>query len=340
MGQNSKIEWTHHTFNPWRGCTKVSPGCTNCYAEKLSMRNPKTLGVWGDNGTRVVAVESYWRQPVKWNREAKEAGERRRVFCASLADVFEDRPELVEPRYRLFDLINNTPDLDWLLLTKRPENVNRIYDDIGNHFGWDENMSVMNIWLGTTVENQEYANQRIPELLNVPAVVRFLSCEPLLGPVSLEHVNFGNEIAVDVHDVLFPQWGPRYPGNGNPFPQLPGNSIDWVICGGESGPHARPMHPLWALSLRDQCKRAGVPFFFKQNGRYAHQWGCDDPCGQCVMALADGTITGTNWEAGPAMKGSYQLHPMSKEKAGRLLDGAEHNGFPQLTQEAKCHNSK
>jgi len=126
MGQDSKIEWTHHTFNPWRGCTKVSPGCTNCYAETLSHRNPKVLGVWGDKGTRVVASDSMWREPIKWDREAREAGERRRVFCASLADVFEDREELDEPRFRLLRLIASTTNLDWLLLTKRPDRIEPI----------------------------------------------------------------------------------------------------------------------------------------------------------------------------------------------------------------------
>src|SRR5690349_6943095 len=121
MGRDSAIEWTHHTFNPWRGCTKVSAGCAHCYAETWSKRNPKALGIWGDGGTRVIAAEAYWRQPLKWNAAAKAAGERHRVFCASLADVFEDRPELVESRERLLDVIYKTPDLDWLLLTKRPE---------------------------------------------------------------------------------------------------------------------------------------------------------------------------------------------------------------------------
>ncbi len=126
MGEGSKIQWTHHTFNPWRGCTHVSPGCEHCYAEALSKRNPAQLGTWGAGGTRVVASEAYWKQPERWNRAAEAAGERHRVFCASLADVFEDRPELVEPRERLWRLIVATPHLDWLLLTKRPENIARL----------------------------------------------------------------------------------------------------------------------------------------------------------------------------------------------------------------------
>lgn len=187
----TKIEWTSYrrpdgsmvpgyTFNPWRGCTKVSAGCANCYAETMSKRNPEVLGIWGDNGTRAVATESYWRQPLKWNREAEKAGKRRRVFCASLADVFERRSELEQPRGGLFRLIAETPYLDWLLLTKRPENVNYLSPWGSEAWPWPSN-----IWLGTSVENQEQADKRIPELLKVPARVRFLSCEPLLGPVDL-----------------------------------------------------------------------------------------------------------------------------------------------------------
>lgn len=182
-------------FNPWRGCTKVSRGCANCYAEAGSKRNPAVLGVWGDAGTRVIASESYWRLPLKWDRQAAKAGERRRVFCASLADVFEDRPELVSPRQRLFRLIGDTPYLDWLLLTKRPENVLRMTHDEwcppvpghvsqnagdGHSWKWPSN-----VWLGVSVEDQQRADERIPILLQTPAAVRFLSCEPLLGPLDL-----------------------------------------------------------------------------------------------------------------------------------------------------------
>lgn len=133
MAENSKIEWTHHTFNPWRGCTKVSEGCKFCYAETMSGRNPGTLGIWGPRGTRVVAAESYWRQPLKWDKAAEAAGEQHRVFCASLADVFEgpesmpasEWPKVQAARAQLFGFIEATPHLDWLLLTKRPQNIAR-----------------------------------------------------------------------------------------------------------------------------------------------------------------------------------------------------------------------
>lgn len=256
MAENSKIEWTHHTFNPWRGCTKVSDGCKNCYAESMSKRNPATLGVWGDNGTRVVAAENYWKQPLKWNRDAAKAGERRRVFCASLADVFEDHPAIMAGwRARLGDLIFRTPHLDWLLLTKRPQNVYRMLPDFWINFSEPYTMPD-NVWLGVSVENQEQADKRIPELLKVPAAVRFLSCEPLLGAVDLRQVK---RIGVGNVDVLT--------GTDCATGEIDGmEKVDWVIAGGESGPGARPCHPDWIRSLRDQCQAAGMAFFFKQWG--------------------------------------------------------------------------
>src|SRR5689334_23137746 len=127
MSENSKIEWTHHTFNPWRGCARVSPGCEHCYAETWAKRNPAQFGTWGATGTRVVASDAMWREPLKWDRKAAAAGERHRVFCASLADVGEDRLDLMVPRRRLCELIVDTPNLDWLLLTKRPENLARLF---------------------------------------------------------------------------------------------------------------------------------------------------------------------------------------------------------------------
>lgn len=270
MGENSKIEWTHHTFNPWRGCTKVSPGCANCYAETLSGRNHAVLGEWGKTGTRVIASEAMWREPVKWNKEAAAAGERRRVFCASLADVFEGPdtmpesalPAVVSARARLMHMIEATPLLDWLLLTKRPENVMRLLPD-GFKFP-------ANIWIGTSVENQEMAEKRIPELLKVPARVRFLSMEPLLGPVgpSLVHRKCyqcekpseylgWNILGYNFHKSAV------YCNNCGYFMDTLG-TIDWVIVGGESGPKARPINADWVRSIRDRCKRAEVPFFMKQ----------------------------------------------------------------------------
>jgi protein gp37 len=278
MAEDSKIEWTKHTFNPWRGCTKVSAGCANCYAETLSNRNPAVLGEWGPNGTRVVAAEAQWKLPMKWDREAKAKGEHQRVFCASLADVFErwDGPMVdaagrklwatgpdgedgtTEPtgtpltmdrvRFRLWRLINRTPHLDWLLLTKRPENIMRMgpgewcnpHTAGGPH--WPAN-----VWLGTSVEHQAAAVERIPHLLKVPAALRFLSLEPLLGPVDLTS-------ALDTIDE---------PGDRL---EMRRRGIHWCIVGGESGADARTCRVEWMRSLVEQCRAASVPCFMKQLG--------------------------------------------------------------------------
>ena len=225
MGKDSQIEWTHHTFNPWWGCDRVSPACKHCYADTWSRR--VGYDIWGRDEPRRTLSDAYWRQPVAWDREAASDGVRRRVFCASMADVFEDRRDLDPLRERLWDLIGRTPNLDWLLLTKRPQVVGRLVP-------WADDWP-HNVWLGTTVENQRWANRRLPELTAHPANVRFLSCEPLLGPIDLD-------------------------------PWLQG--VGWVIVGGESGGNARPMNPQWAESLRDQCGAAGIPFHFKQWGNW------------------------------------------------------------------------
>ena len=231
MGENSKIEWTHHSFNPWIGCSKVSAGCANCYAEELMAIRYKRVQ-WGEQGTRKRTSDRNWREPLKWNREAEQAGERRRVFCASLADVFEGRRELIPWRVELFQLIAVTPWLDWLLLTKRPEYFVRFLPWYG------EGEPPGNVWLGTSVENQQTADQRIPHLLDAPAVLRFLSCEPLLGPVTLSRST---------------EW-------------IVPCGIDWVIVGGESGHRARPCDLQWIRSILNQCESASVPCFVKQLG--------------------------------------------------------------------------
>lgn len=228
MAKDSAIEWTHHTFNPWWGCTKVSPGCKHCYAEAFARRIGRDN--WGARATRRFFGDAHWREPLKWNAEAARAGVRRRVFCASMADVFEARHDLVPHRERLWRLVGETPALDWLLLTKRPERVLAAVP-------WGKKWPA-NVWVGVTAENQRWAQKRIPILLDFPAAVRFLSCEPLLGPLDLR------------------QWL-----NGS-------RRVDWVIAGGESGHGARPMNPEWARHIRNQCLAAGVPFHFKQWGHW------------------------------------------------------------------------
>lgn len=255
MGAETNIEWTDHTFNPWWGCVKVSPGCANCYAATFDARTHGTSKHvtakgetrephWGKDAPRRFFGDKHWREPLKWNRDAERDGVRRRVFCASMADVFEDRPDLVEPRDRLFALIHATKSLDWLLLTKRPERVMEIVPE-----SWCDGFPG-NVWFGTTAENQDEADRRIPHLLSVPAAVRFLSVEPLLGPVNLHRLSDQNGLA---------------------SPGIDG--IDWVIVGGESGPGARPCDVAWIRSVRDQCREAGVACFVKQLGARPHSAG-------------------------------------------------------------------
>lgn len=285
MGENSNIEWTHHTFNPWIGCTKVSVGCAHCYAE-ADMATRRKRVVWGAKGTRVRTTNQYWSKPVKWDTDAFQAGENRRVFCASLADVFEkwewpiqnasgstlsrcrdcrgigqnfdddscefcgsdEVPGLTthDLRSDLFDLIDVTPRLDWLLLTKRPE---RILETICPNEDPDEPEGVsqyyrQNTWLGTSISDQATADDAVPSLLTARELspVLFLSVEPLLGPVDLTPWLRGN------HDSP---------------------SIDWVIVGGESGHGARQCQIEWIRDVIQQCRIAGVACFIKQLGALA-----------------------------------------------------------------------
>lgn len=279
MAENSKIEWTHHTFNPWWGCEKVSPACKHCYAQTWA--NRLGLDLWGgENTPRRFFSDNHWADPLKWNRAAWAEGQRRRVFCASMADVFEDRRDLDEPRARLWPLIEATPWLDWLLLTKRPETVRRLAP-------WGDTWPA-NVWLGTTVENQRYAEERIPLMLDIPAAVRFVSCEPLL-------------CALDLTPWLLKPGADR--------------GINWVIAGGESGPKSRPMNPAWAESLRDQCLAAEVPFHFKQWGH----WGPESDADKRAVH----TIEMLDREGRPR-----RLFKLGKHMTGRQLDGRTWDGFP------------
>lgn len=295
MGANSKIEWTDHTFNPWIGCTAISPACDHCYAE-ARMDTRLHVVKWGAGEPRKRTSEKNWREPLKWNAEAAENGVRYRVFCASLADVF-DNDVPTQWRIDLIALILATPDLDWLLLTKRIGNAAQMLETAfravhHQREGWADNVP-RNVWIGATICNQEEAVRDIPKLLKVPAAKRFLSMEPLLGPVSFEGV------WVD-----------------HPNPAMHQNMLevlDWVIVGGESGHGARPMHPDWVRLLRDQCNHAGVAFHFKQWGEwaprepYASEWmESDELCGKW-----DGT-----------------MYRFGKKQAGRELDGRTWDELP------------
>lgn len=388
MAENSPIEWTDHTFNPWWGCTKVSEGCKHCYADQLDRRTGGNH--WGPTANRRLVKD--WSGPRRWNRraESSESAWRRgvetvgggdesalidrgfikprrpRVFCASMADVFDDHPSILpEWRQRLWDLIRDTPHLDWLMLTKRPENIRAMLPaDWG--YGWPH------VWLGTSAEDQTAADERIPHLLSAPAAKRFLSCEPLLGPVSMERwlnivwqccgckgyfTGRHREICPDCDKEGFWTGSHAFNGRARPpsaiIPPQSGRGIDWIIVGGESGPQARPMHPEWARSLRDQCNAAGVPFLFKQWGEWAPatddeiptQFG--DACKPFRTLCSNGFVGELSLESGllhkPARwpqcfpdgeEGESSCNPVfirrvGKKAAGRLLDGREWNEVPE-----------
>lgn len=314
MAENSHIGWTDHTFNPWIGCVKVSPGCKNCYAEVDTFaRRERSHGreLWGPHASRHRTSAAYWRKPFAWNKHQwwqcdicgrrwreddwqevclhnavddydHAARVRQRVFCASMADVFEDRPDVFLWRDQLFKLIEQTPNLDWLILTKRPENVKRVLPD--------------NVWLGVSVENQKRAIERIPILQKIDAKVKFLSCEPMLDYIELsmavepdedawdevnaawdddnepeefipeceaecDWVNYGNNL---VENPEHREWEWQRQASAG-FKTLKYGVIDWVICGGESGPHRREMQVHWAEQLYAECKQAGIAFFMKQD---------------------------------------------------------------------------
>lgn len=294
MAENSKIEWCHHTFNPWIGCTKVGPGCDHCYAEAGFDKRLHVVQ-WGAGQPRKRTAPSTWALPVRWNAEAERLGVRYRVFCASLADVFDNE---VDPIWRadLFRVIEETPNLDWLLVTKRIGNAAKMIFDARLSLVGSTRLLVPkvlpNVWIGATITNQAEADRDIPKLLEVPAAVRFLSMEPLLGPVDIQS-------AIDLM--------PWQIGGGDA-------GLHWVIVGGESGPNARPMHPEWARSLRDQCAAAGAPFLFKQWGEFASAKGYS---GDKMIHYVF-----------PDM---YQMIRVGKKAAGRLLDGVQHDEYPSPT---------
>ena len=331
------IEWADETWNPVIGCSPASSGCANCYAERMAARLAVMLPdhqyhmvtdyvseerdekdkFSGWNG-RTAFVESALEKPLRSWRS-------KRIFVCSMGDLFHETVPL-EWIDRVFAVMAMCPQHTFMILTKRPERMAEYFQGIGRlpvdcdrdmtlFDGWRglygsrlndrPSWPMLNVWLGTTAENQEQANKRIPELLKCPAAVRFLSVEPMLGPVDLE--------------TCF--WKARHGCKTYPF-NLPLehrtkviNVIDWVICGGESGPGARPMHPIWVRDLRDQCKAAAVPFMFKQWG----EWG----------DMAD-DWTGRNGCRRHVLNQPYTIimARCGKKKAGRVLDGVTHDEFP------------
>lgn len=321
MSENSKIEWCDHTFNPWEGCQKVGPGCDHCYAEARNARFSGGTAVnWGPGAPQRRTSPANWRKPMKWNRDGAFYaihGHRLRVFCASLADVFDNT---VDPAWRadLFRLIADTPNLDWLLLTKRIGNVAAMLREIGIDRLPD------NVWIGATIVNQEEADRDIPKLLAVPARVRFLSMEPLLGSVDLRFHIYSEPTGNFRTHGGKRQFELRRPADGG---------LHWVIAGGESGHGARPMHPDWARSLRDQCAAADVPFLFKQWGEHslAYDRDRDDPDYRRCDRMARLPGRWINLAGGHGFNGErvHYAERVGKKAAGRLLDGRTHNEFPE-----------
>lgn len=345
MSENTNIEWADHTFNPWIGCTKVGPGCDNCYA-KADFEDRKHRVVWGAGQPRSRTSAANWALPVRWNKRAGimqsawahgvalhggdesaciAAGfikpQRPKVFCASLADVFDNEvPEMW--RCELWELIESTPNLDWLILTKRIGNARAMMSHmLDRASGWTP---PANFWLGATIVNQDEADRDIPKLLAVPAAKRFLSIEPLLGPVDLTPAYLPCPNAADCMCSDFDTGSTEccrqcdHTGIGDEI------GIDWVIVGGESGCGARPMHPDWARSLRDQCEAARVPFLFKQWGEWMPGVEEDD---KVVLRFPLGSTSGPknpDWHRWP----NAITAKVGKKAAGRLLDGCEWNGLP------------
>lgn len=286
----TKIEWTGtvtpsgllpgYTFNPWIGCTNVSPGCDHCYAEA---RMDTWLGKakWGPGQERVRTSKHNWGEPERWNKRAEAEGVRRKVFCASLADVFDNE---VDPQWRadLFALIDATPHLDWLLLTKRIGNGRAMLDDVSNALAlrgtgapWPPRP---NVWLGATVVNQEEADRDITKLLATPAAVRFLSIEPILGEINIEKwLHTGRCRAVGGSGPFRCGLPAEHDGEHSAFIETGATwfdhpPIDWVIVGGESGPKARPTDVAHIRSIVRQCQAAGTRVFVKQLGSQPRHW--------------------------------------------------------------------
>lgn len=295
MATTTAIEWTDKTYNPWIGCTKVSPGCTNCYAETFALQKG-FVNEWGKTGIRRITQTA--PEVLKWNQEAIENGTRYTVFCASLGDVFEENAQLVEARQDLWNLVKQTPFLDWMILTKRPENITSMLpEDWGN--GYDH------VSLMTSTEDQECFDKRVPILRKVKSQRRALSIEPLLGPIVI------------------------------PKGALKG--IDLVIVGGESGTDVRPMNPEWVRMIRDACARDRVDFFFKQWGNWGPDASLAEPDLSNAAVFIGNAEQATFLEKLPADErqafiaqpnAQIVYHAKSKKSTGKELDGVTHTAHP------------
>lgn len=329
MGKQKEhgILWCDFTFNPWVGCTAISPACQNCYAEHMMDKRMHVVN-WGNGNPRKRTTDANWKQAIKWNAEAERLGKRYRVFCASLSDVFDNE---VDPSWRadLFSLIKATPNLDWLLLTKRIGNVQRMMYEVNGQIA--DARFPDNVWIGATICNQEEAARDIPKLVLLNAKVRFLSIEPLLGAIDLRSLTYWYDDG-DCIDLNALNGNVSITSIETGTSGGTGNCVDWVIVGGESGPNARPMHPDWASSIQDQCETYGVPFFFKQWGEWeiaSVQNGHYDSNMETNKAYwldVDGTMTKPSSTG--LSNNTYAMVKVGKHSAGRLLNGITHDNFP------------
>lgn len=370
MSDGSKIEWCDTTWNPVTGCTKISQGCKNCYAAELHdrrhrayLRGAKLPEQYAKPFSEIQLHPERLEMPLHWRKP-------RRIFVNSTSDLFhEDVPDYFIGM--VFAVMALAPHHTFMILTKRPDRMVKIFERSSGEF-WgtvrvnllrraypmpDDERSIFplpNVWLGVSIENQAAADERIPLLLQTPAAVRFVSCEPLLGPVDL--TSLYGQISIGEHEDLAVDglsgryaaaWSGRDTLTKKPLNEIGAGKLDWVIVGGESGPNARPMHPDWARSIRDQCQAAGVPFFFKQWGEWypaAAQYDDDDFMDKldfgthCICLGNRGTKFREEWGDREEYWCGYQPDPaqnpwfmerIGKKAAGRLLDGVEWNEYPE-----------
>lgn len=323
MADQTLISWADKTHNHWIGCSRVSPACDGCYAAHL-METRLGRVEWGGpgkgNGTRSLTSEANRRKPISWNKQAERDGTRPFVFCSSLADVFDNQVP-VEWRLDLFELIKATPNLVWLLLTKRPQNIVKMVKAIG--------FMPSNIAFGATVEDRQRVETNLPHLI-VAAGLRplflFASCEPLLGDLGdLSPWMNGDPCPQRLADGEYYDTGVKIGSDG--WPKLP--AIGWWISGGETdqgGHKARPTHPTWFRSLRDQCASAGVAYHHKQNGEWmpTGEWYADHPVSLPLRMWRDGA-----WTDDGGVEGEW-MAKVGKNKSGRMLDGVTHDAFPEV----------
>ena len=343
MSTGTAIEWTEATWNPTTGCDRVSPGCDNCYALTLAKRlkamgsahyqtdgDPRTSGPGFGLATHDDALDL----PLRWRKP-------RRVFVNSMSDLFH-KDVSNEFIARVFAVMALTPQHTYQVLTKRHARMRSLlrsadFGDLLEHAvtaiagngpdadAWHWSWPLLNVWLGVSVEDQHWADIRIPALLDTPAAVRWISAEPLLGPVDLNPYLWltGPSTAGPFYDHAGRRRGGGGVG-GQTFTSVPARDLQWVVTGGESGPGSRPMRPEWALSLRDQCSAAGVAFFHKQWG----EWGHLDHLPEATFMDLDVAHGASLWAAFP--DGMVRV---GKKRAGRLLDGRTHDEYPDASRQ-------